>query len=357
MSFYNIIYFCIPLIYGLSIIITQNRNNYIFLAITGIVLVVISAARNIFVGTDTLTYYNIFNWISGYTGSTRMASKQSSVEQGYLFLNRLIFQLHGSFKCLIVIISLITVLSFIWFIKKYSLDYLMSVIIFLGFTYYFMSFNISRQFLAVSIGLLAFCFEILGRKYISLVFVLLACTIHTAAIGILILWVMTKIRTSRKEYLVVLLLGGILALPTVKAINVLFRSNERYAGFITNQANSKSIVGVLLVGVLFLVYILLLRNFNFESAEQKDYLMLYGMTIIVMVDVLDIFFPFMGRIKYVFEPLIITILPYTIVKSGMTKYISIFNIILFILGIVIMNRLIPDNVFYGIIPYGVGLGY
>lgn len=53
----------------------------------GIILATVSASRNVFIGTDIITYYNVFNWISGFNGSIKIAANQSNIEYGYLYLN------------------------------------------------------------------------------------------------------------------------------------------------------------------------------------------------------------------------------------------------------------------------------
>lgn len=357
MTFYYILYFCIPLVYGISIIITKKDNNRFFLVVMGIILATVSASRNVFIGTDTITYYNIFNWISGFNGSIKIAANQSNIEYGYLYLNRLVYYLNGSFKCLLIIVSVVTIISIMIFISLYSLNFLMSIIIFLGFTYYFMSFNISRQFLAVSLGLLAACFIKFNRKYISLALIIFASTIHTSAIAFIFLWILTKVKISKKKFLLMLGGGIVLAFPSVRILSYIMQSSERYSHFLSDTTNAKSITGILLVLGLIGVFVLLVSNFDFNHSKEFDLFMLYGMALIVIVDVLNIFFPFMGRIKYVFEPIIMVILPYTLIKAGVRRYMFVFNIILFILGIIMITKLIPNNIFYGITPYSVGFNY
>lgn len=357
MGFYYLLYFCIPIVYGISLITTRKKNNYVFLAVMGIILTSVSALRNISVGTDTITYYNIFNWVNGFSGSIKEAANQSNIEYGYLYLNRLIYHLNGNFKCLLVLVSIITVVSIIIFISLYSLDFLMSIIIFLGLTYYFIGFNISRQFLAISLCLLAACFTKFNKKYISLIMIAIACSIHTSAIAFLLLWILTKLKVSKKQFFIVLGCGIVFALPSVRILSRIMENSERYSHFLSDTANTKSITGILLVVALIALLILLINNFDFDHAQEFDMFMLYGMLLIVIVDVLDIFFPFMGRLKYVFEPLVMVIFPYTLIKAGLRRYLFVINIFLFILGIIIMAKLIPDNIFYGITPYTIALNY
>lgn len=320
-------------------------------------LAAVSASRNILIGTDTLTYYNIFNWINGFNGSIKVAANQSNIEQGYLFLNRLVYHFNGSFKYLLIIVSIVTIISIMFFVLNYSLDYLMSIIIFLGFTYYFISFNISRQFLSTALCLLAMCFAKNKRKSLSLIIIISACTIHKSAIAFILLWILTKIKLNKKQFLTLLGCGIIFSLPGIKILGHLMQNSDRYSHFVSDTSNSKSLVGVLLVLGLVSVFILLIQFFDFKNAKFLDLFMLYGMTLIVFVDVLNIFFPFMGRIKYIFEPLIMVVLPYTIIKSGLKQYTLVVNIVLFVLGIIMMAKLIPNNVFYGITPYSIGFDY
>lgn len=140
-------------------------------------MILVLTFRGINVGSDTITYYNIFNWSSN---ADLTDISQSSVEIGYIFLNKFIYTIGGNFTLLLFVVATITISGILYFIYSVSFNAITSVIVFVGFTYYFMSFNISRQFLAIGIDLVASAFLIKGKRWESLLLIIVAGLMHNS---------------------------------------------------------------------------------------------------------------------------------------------------------------------------------
>lgn len=175
MLFYNLLYFTIPLIDAVCSFFKDNKK--LFLIIIGILMILVLTFRGINVGSDTITYYNIFNWSSN---ADLTDISQSSVEIGYIFLNKFIYTIGGNFTLLLFVVATITISGILYFIYSVSFNAITSVIVFVGFTYYFMSFNISRQFLAIGIDLVASAFLIKGKRWESLLLIIVAGLMHNS---------------------------------------------------------------------------------------------------------------------------------------------------------------------------------
>lgn len=347
MLFYNLFYFSIPLIAIICSFFRDNRK--IFLVLVGSLMTLILAFRGISVGSDTITYYNIFNW-SGSANLANMA--QSSVEVGYLFFNKFVHLIGGNFTLLSFFVATITISGILYFIYNISFNVVTSVIVFVGFTYYFMAFNISRQFLAISIDLVASVFLIKGKRWQSLILIVTAGLIHNSGYLYLVLWLLVNdVKITKKKFAFFISAIVVLSVPISKLVGNYMANNERYSIFTSNVAENKGLFGIIFAISLLLIFIMMVINFDFENNKLLDRYMLITFTFIVLIDLLSIFYPFLGRIRYSFEVILIVIVPYLVIEYKFEHFIVITNTVLFLFGIIIMNSLIPNNIFYGIIPY------
>lgn len=347
MLFYNLFYFTVPLIAIVCSFFRDNRK--LFLVLIGSLMILILTFRGINVGSDTITYYNIFNW-SGNANLTDLT--QSSVEICYLFLNKFVHLIGGNFTLLLFVIAVITIFGILYFIYTVSSNVVMSIIVFIGFTYYFMSFNISRQFLAIGIDLAASAFLIKGKRWQSLILIIIAGLMHNSGYLYLILWLLiNSAKITKKKFVLFTGITAVLSIPISKLIGNYMANNERYGIYTNNTVENKGLFGILFAIVLLLLLIMMVVNFDFENNKLVDRYILVAFTFIVLIDLLSIFYPFLGRIRYSFEVLLIVIVPYLVVEYKFERFNLITNTALFLVGIVIMNSLIPNNIFYGIVPY------
>lgn len=348
MTVYYILYSLIPIIYFISSFFREK--NKIFLVGSGILLFIISGFRNFNIGTDTLAYEQVFNITSNFSFSFAQIKEISNMETGYLFFNRIIGFLHGDFRTLVIIISAITVFGFLYFMYKYSENTLMSVILFIGLTYYFISFNISRQFFATAICFLALCFLIDSKFSVTLILVLLGITIHTSVLIFLPLIFLVKFGQSREIFIATAIVGAISTLFLPRLINDVFSDNDKYSIYV-NSDSGRSLFSVVFLVLLIILLFLMLYTFNFKGAKNVDYFMLYSLFFICLVDFMIIVNPAISRLKYVLEPMIVVVLPYVINKFKSRLIMPMANVLFWVVGVVIISYLIPNNIFYGITPY------
>lgn len=156
---------------------------------------------------------------------------------------------------------------------------------------------------------------------------------------------------TKKNFLIFTSIVVIFSIPASKFIGSYMTNNERYSVFTSNVTANKGLFGILFAIVLLSLLILMVINFDFKNNKLKDRYMLIAFTFIVLIDLLSIFYPFLGRIRYSFEILLIVIIPYLVVEYKFEHFNFITNTVLFLVGLFIMNSLIPNNIFYGIVPY------
>lgn len=143
-----------------SIRITRRKGTSsinICLVVTFILLWAVMAFRAPSVGTDTKTYYMIYQKIAN-SGSLKEAMDVSTISSApvyvaYAFALSKIFK---SYQAIVILNASIVSIGFYRFIKKTSKNYMFSCYLFLALTMYFEAMNGTRQFVAMSIGLNAF---------------------------------------------------------------------------------------------------------------------------------------------------------------------------------------------------------
>lgn len=147
-----------------------NKFQYFYVAIF-LLLIGIAGFRGIEVGVDTYHYGAIFDYISseGYW---------PGIEPGWQLLNRVVSYFSGSFLALLTITAFLTLLPVFYISKKCSPYMYMSIFVFYGIHLYSGAFNLMRQYLAISITLLAIYYYIREKEKVALCIWLCACTIH-----------------------------------------------------------------------------------------------------------------------------------------------------------------------------------
>lgn len=137
-------------------------------------LFVLMAYRAVSVGTDTVNYQTQFDLVSN---GTRLF-----VEPFWYLINKGVVLLGGSFEHVLIVSSLLTLLPVYFVVYKKSVYPLLSIFLYLTLYYYFYSFNIIRQGIALSWGLLAIASLIDNKKRLFILFVLVASLFHYSAL-------------------------------------------------------------------------------------------------------------------------------------------------------------------------------
>ena len=123
----------------------KNKNN-VFLNISFLELFLILLFRAPF--SDMINYINMFHRIAELP-----FSELGSVgwEYGYVIFNKIIAIISSNDRVLIGIISFITLFGQYIFIKKYSNNYLITVILFIGLNFFNYNYILLRQEIALVI--------------------------------------------------------------------------------------------------------------------------------------------------------------------------------------------------------------
>lgn len=224
------------------------RTYYVFITIQ---LSLVMGLRDYWIGTDTRQYVGIF--------LSQDTSFNGNGVAAYNFLSKTIWNLtNGNYHVFLLALSFLTVLFFILSLQKLKSDFFESfiaVFIYISFYFYFESFNIQRQMLAVSIAMFATCFFI-ERKYLkALTFFLLAVGIHSTALIALLNFALIKIKKDKKS-LVVSMIALSIMLANVNIILQLFAEIFSHYNMYISTVGSGSLAaggGALILGLFFIL--------------------------------------------------------------------------------------------------------
>jgi hypothetical protein len=154
----------------------QFKNlSLLFFIITTLILVNFAGLRGDIEG-DYSNYYNIFN------ESNIFDSHEIDVEPGYYFINRFFGIIGLPFQALIYLMAILSIVPKMIFIRKFSLNFGLSVFIYYCTSFFIFDFIQIRQAVATAIFMTSLIF-VQERKFLAYLFcILIAIQFHISAL-------------------------------------------------------------------------------------------------------------------------------------------------------------------------------
>lgn len=219
----------------IAALISEKNNVLVFLFV---VLVFFASIKSILVGTDTLNYYTYFiynNVLSEdhiFQGTQRL----------WWFFNYCIYTFFNYDVFLIVCYSIAYYGIFLC-IKRYSLNYFLSLLLFVLLFFYFSSFNVMRQYIALGIVMLGYDNLIKNKKNNYIYCLIIAALFHFSSIIAFPLLFVEKLKIEKKIIVTILVVASFLL------------------GFIFYEISNKLILSLSLL-MSETKYLIYLENFN-----------------------------------------------------------------------------------------------
>lgn len=162
-----------------------------------------------YVGTDYANYNYIFNNINN------MTLKESNIEIGYYFLNKVIRFFSENEASIFITVSFIILYLVFLTIMRDSNKPELSLFLFISMYFYSSSFNMMRQYISISIIFYAtrYIIEKNFSKYLK--FVILASMFHISALIMIPFYFLLNYKYSYRQYFILFLLSiiGVYILP------------------------------------------------------------------------------------------------------------------------------------------------
>lgn len=280
MWLYLLIFF-IPVFFFLSTNPGRNQHSsFLFLFLLGLSLFV--GFSDMFGGYDRYIYGEIFDNIADATTikgdySDSLLYNFYSSEIGYTFLNVLISFFTENRYIFILIVTLIIYTLLFVSIKKYTVNYPLATILFLGLWFFF-TFTYLRQVLGATIVWLGIQYVIERKFWKFLVVFLIAFSMHNSAIIFFPLYFVPRRKFSPRLIVGIMLSLLILGLsPLPNSLFQVYESNsivERHADY--NASGGLRIPYIL--EAFFFLY-LILKNYS-DIPNDKSYIVLMNMALI-----------------------------------------------------------------------------
>lgn len=294
---------------------TKRRNLYIFSFCSIAIMVLLAGLRDYSIGIDTMGYLTKDRyWAGAISASSLFDYLKFYFPLGYgdpLFalLVGSIAQFTGSFRLFLFVCHTIIITFFYigTFRHRKMVNPAFILLIFYLF-FYNQSFNIMRQYMAMSI-IFAFLIDIQNKKYWRyIVAVIVAMLFHsTAVLGFapLLLYIFinykndklkitTKLSSSQKEIIIscILLLGVLLFSPLIKLMIKIGVLNERFMFYITSNTITPAIIvsGIVVIGLL---GVFCFRKQIKQKYEQSNFYIMCSIVYLILLQLT--FFVAYGR--------------------------------------------------------------
>ena len=258
-----------------------------FRLISIISIVLVSSLRAYSVGTDLPTYYNEYKEFKSL--DIVEAFKLSRFEIGYTLLTFVLAKIGFGFRIVLILSSIFTAICFWRFIKEFSPNKYMSLVLFICFGLFAQSLNIMRHIIALDLILLAIIYLHKNRIWKSVVLILVGSLFHiTALIGLVfILFKYLKPTWQLVAFSVLLVLVGVKVFPYAMKIVGLFTPVDFYNQyFIVEKDKFISLPGLVdnlySIGLATIFVIMLfakkwLKNLNETELKTYDFFLIVYM--------------------------------------------------------------------------------
>lgn len=249
-------------------IVKNKITSKIMMLMVVLILSLTAGFRDSTVGIDTEAYIRIIQSTSPfYSGELYY----KYVDIGFQILVKLLLQLLSDPHYVLFCVSLITnalIISTIWQLKD-KISFSISIFIYITF-FYFETFNILRQWLAIAIIFFAFRYLIRSKYVFFTTFVLIASTIHLSAI-IAMVFIPIHVLVEKKSNIKIKIIGILITLAMTIAF-IIFGYEiliGKYIHYLSNIGFYNGNLGLLflvrLALLVFAVFLYLKRDFTFND--------------------------------------------------------------------------------------------
>lgn len=346
LDFFYLLLF-IFLLTGLSI----KRNTFINLEIIKlnlydiyiyILIFLVASAFRYNIGTDFIHYRFAYTYMSNGFYPTWM-----NFEPGFIFLNEFLILFFDHSQTIIIVTSFITIGLFFFIFKKYSTDALQSIFLFYTLYFYFMSFNLVRQFLAIGIILLAFQMLLQKRKTLYFALVLVASMFHTTSLVVIPFFFFQKVNMSISK--IVLALVALIGLYT-PFLNLFLSLFPKYENYVYSEGGT-SILNIAFI-ILELCMFLYIKYTKRVDEVSKYYLNVFLAAAVsaLFVSALSVRILYFARLSYYFYAICLLAVPYGWKLLSGRKMFYFFKFSMILLSIFIFFYYLSNNV-GGVSPY------
>ena len=194
------------------------------LSLSFFLLTMVAVLRKYTVGADTGQWWRVYTVI---VTDPSWDFRKYRFEPGFYYLCKILGLIYQNPQIVISLTSIFINYSVYSFIKKNSLDYCLSTILYVITNNYFSNLNVMRQ--AIAVAILLYGYEYLKRKKypIYIIFIAVAASFHIVAVAAL-LWLLFIILPDKRKTVILEVLIGLI---TFVFYNQFFDLLTRFWGY------------------------------------------------------------------------------------------------------------------------------
>lgn len=254
-----------------------KHTQKLILILTFIQFASIMIFRGSSVGTDTMNYSNMFRSIATIPS---IANNFYLKFPGYVVLVKGIYKIIPHTYGYMIMSGTIVCLGIWYFIYKNSNDINISILVYILCYFYFSAFNGSRQYMAMVFVLIAYTLLNEEKNWKSLLFFVIAVSIHSTAIVCIGYYLVKRIKWDIKKYCIFIFTivgGGLSYQILIKWFIVIFPEYSAY--LIDGQLRSNIGAGRYIIVFLFYAIVVLIsilynvksrKTLAFDEKEEKE---------------------------------------------------------------------------------------
>ncbi len=250
-----------------------SKEKYLFFCFIGLSFILGLSSEYIGLNDRELVYSRVFNIIvetNSFEECISIMTSRVSNGYGFYILTWIVTRFIKNYNIYLLLLSIPINLSIIRFIKRYSSDVMLSILIYVSLIYP-LFFTIVRQALAIAILLYAVDF-LNEKKYIRFsILVLLCSTIHITA-TIFMLFVLFSIFTYKRIYLIFIAMVFVLETignGVVLRIVATFFSIDKYQKNYVN-GNSSPGLSITAVAIRACIFILVYIFYQYWGCNKRN---------------------------------------------------------------------------------------
>lgn len=268
MIIYFIILFLVLFIF--SFLNKNNNNSNLSIFLSASVLILFPTIRSSNVGTDTNNYVGNFENLKYIEAS--ITEVKSSLEIGYIALERMAYYISQEYWVLLFFIALVAVGFSLFTIKKMSSDLRISVFIYISLGFYLFLFNGARQSIAASIFGISYYYLIRRNLKYYLLWIGIASLFHKTVLIMIPFYFILNNEFSIKKLFYYSILSFI-ALTFLSRLLLIFDDStiDRYSVYEERNAQG----GLLLTLFFVLLTFVLLSVRKSIKKENSKYFNIY----------------------------------------------------------------------------------
>jgi transmembrane protein EpsG len=298
----------------IHVIPNQKDKNIKLLITIGLQLFFISAFRAKDVGIDLQRYIPRYNLIASTEWKDIFSLRHVvDFEYGYILYNKVISTLFKNEQALLIVTSAIVTFSFSYFIWKYSKIPWLSFYLFITLGFWGSSFNILRQYIAMSILMFSIKY-IKNRNLLKFLACLcLAISFHTTSIFYIILYPLYNIKINKIHITLLSFIAIVNMFATEYIIKLIVgqTSYSKYFQDIGSGLGHGSGEGNLAILVLVIICVLFFRKLV-EDSNSNINLWLNMLIVAAFLNILALDLGIFERVMKYFMIAIIIAIPNTI---------------------------------------------